>query len=685
MKLILSFLLILFTLNSMAKVEMPSDPTHPGNNEMGYDIEVKNINELGRKSFLYLPNRMDGTKSPVVVFGHGQALNQTHYDKTLEHLASKGIAALYVQYDKNFFDRDWRRMAKDWNTIVNATLMNFSDQLSTDQIIFSGHSKGGYIGLMAAGAPNKPALVSATLLFAPAGYDKDYLKNMDPGNAVSIFWGEKDSVISKSDNMKIYNELTVTHKQFVEVVSYDDQEADHYFPQNKSAIFGGKNGVGGFHYYGVWKWLVGAAWDLETKSNTTNPYIYGDQLSNTGVMGLEHKVQKSFPERKSYIFKPKNKNQETWFKSPKLFTSIGRNLYRVELSQEELSLARINKNFEYIVLNHEFKPLLEPNDFHRNQWWIYDDKRFDVSAFEAWDITTGSRDVVVGVVDSGINWRHSDLKNNLWVNQAEEMGEKGVDDDGNGYVDDIKGFNFATNNPNSSDTRGHGTLVSGAIGAEGNNGIGIAGMAWNVQMMSLNIFPNLFGNATLESVLKAIHYAIDNGAHIINASFGQADDDLVPAEGFKPLIEAIELAKDKGILFVAAAGNSSGNNDEKGMIPATLNVDNILSVGASNHKGEKWAKTNYGLNSVDVIAPGQEIYTTNGSSGYKYVSGTSLSAPIVSGIAALMLSVNPSLTYTDIIDLMTKSCKPAESLVELSRCGGVIDAHQAVKQAKAKL
>ncbi len=680
---LITLVLILGVSVALAQVPAPADTSHPGNETAVLSFERFEIKELGRTSPLYLPKRTDGKKVPLVVFGHGQALNETHYDKTLEHLAKKGVAALFPKFDDGFFDQNWRRMADDWNAITKAALKEYGIRVDAKHVVYSGHSKGGYVGLMAMGAPSQPA-VDSGVFFAPAGYDSEYLQNLEDDVEVTLVWGEKDSVIEKSAVMEIYNALTVENKQFIEVLSYNNREADHYFPQNKSTFFGGKNGVSAFHHHGVWQWLVAAAWDVENGGDALQPYLYGEKAGVSGQPGLKHKVQRSWSPRFEALIKPTDANS--------FLTTTGRNLvlsevgwgwYKAILSEQIFQRLQRSKDVQYVGRNHELKLLLEPNDLDPRQWAFKNPLGFDVSAPGAWDLVSTAEEVVVAVIDSGIQWKHSDLRDNLWINQAEAEGQAGVDDDNNGYIDDVKGFHFLLNNGESNDSRGHGTMVSGMIGAVGNNGRGITGMAWNVKLMSLNMFPNLWGNATLEAAVKAVHYAVDNKADIINASFGQADEDLVPDDGFKIFIEALERAEKAGIPVIAAAGNSSGNNDKTGMIPATLGLSNIISVGAMNRKGEKWAKTNYGKNSVHVMAPGEEILTTH-TSGTRSPSGTSLSAPIVTGIVALMLDKNPDLTLAQIKDILLNSCDAHPPLAELSLCGGYINAAKAVEAANLK-
>ncbi len=681
-------LILSFQAFSMENFPKPQDDAHPGSETTLLDFERFEERFLGRTSVAYLPKRTDGQKAPLLVFGHGQALGEDAYDATLKHLSQKGVAALFVKYDSGFFDQDWRRMASDFNQITRDFLEKYQDRVDKGMIIYSGHSKGGYVALMAAGAPNNPG-VRKSILFAPAGFDREYIEALDPNMVVSIVWGGEDTIIKKADQDQIYNLLPVEKKQFITVKSYPDREADHYFIQNKKAVFGGgQDGVSVFHYHGVWKWLVGSAWDLEEGGFATSQYVYGDKAIETGSSSFLHEVRRSWSVPQDMLVKFKMDSlsqrqiQELLGDKSQKITGLWHQVWLTPELQRSVSQ---NPQVALITPNHKLKPLLLPNDFSTNLWHFQNELGFDLNAPAAWAIETGSQDVVVGVVDSGIHLRHSDLADNIWENQAELEGQTGVDDDNNGYVDDIHGYNFASNQSNGADNRGHGTMVSGAIGAIGNNNSGIVGMAWSVHMMSLNMFPNLWGNATLASAVKAIDYAVNNGARIINASWGQSGGDVEKDPGFEILFETIERANKKGVLFVAAAGNDGGNNDIKHMIPATLGNSNILSVGAYGHKGVNWSKSNHGAQSVHVFAPGEEILTTSQDGGTRRASGTSLSAPFVSGLAALMLSINSELTPQELIALIESSCRPHTELSSLSRCGGFLDAEIAVKQAVESL
>ncbi|OFZ10913.1 MAG: hypothetical protein A2Z20_03380 [Bdellovibrionales bacterium RBG_16_40_8] len=276
------------------------------------------------------------------------------------------------------------------------------------------------------------------------------------------------------------------------------------------------------------------------------------------------------------------------------------------------------------------------NDPAMSQKW---DLNF-TNATEAWTKhrAVGSRNVKVCVIDTGVDVKHPDLTNNIWVNPGESgrdslsrnKATNGVDDDGNGYVDDVNGFNFVANNNDLSDRHGHGTHIAGIIGAEGSNKIGISGMSPQVSLVIAKYYdPSSPANSNLLNTVRAIRYCIVVGSDIINYSGGG----LEPSEKER---EAVALAREKGILFVAAAGNEQSNSDVKKYYPADYDLDNIISVTAFDRERNVLPSSNYGEHSVDIAAPGKNIYSTLPGGNYGYMTGTSQATAIVTGVAALI-------------------------------------------------
>ena len=269
----------------------------------------------------------------------------------------------------------------------------------------------------------------------------------------------------------------------------------------------------------------------------------------------------------------------------------------------------------------------------------------DIDAPEAWQITTGSSSVVVGVIDTGIDYSHPDLQENMWTNPGEsgldakglDKRSNGVDDDQNGFVDDFRGWDFTNNDNDPMDDHGHGTHVAGTIGAVGNNGVGITGVNWRVSLVGLK-FLSASGSGLLSDALRAIEYANMMNIPITNNSWGGG--------GFDPALEAaIRAGRDKGFLFVAAAGNNSSDNDVTPAYPGSYNLANILSVAAVDSSDQLARFSNFGVESVHVAAPGDNILSTLPGGQYGRLSGTSMAAPHVAGVAALIKAVFPDSNY----------------------------------------
>ncbi len=306
----------------------------------------------------------------------------------------------------------------------------------------------------------------------------------------------------------------------------------------------------------------------------------------------------------------------------------------------------------------------------------------DIDAPEAWDIETGSPDVIIAVIDCGIDYAHPDLADNIWINE-DEIPDNGVDDDNNGYVDDIRGWNFLDGNNEVLDIAGHGTACAGVVAAVTDNGVGIAGVCWNCKIMTV-ISDTGFDDCPHEAVADGIKYAADNGADVISMSIGvYRSSDLVN--------DAVNYAYNKGVILVAAAGNEGRSSK---LYPA--GYENVIAVGATDNTDSKmdivrWGNirgvSNYG-DWVDVAAPGVDIYVTmptyrvafndllGVSQNYDYMSGTSFSCPHVAGIAALLLSQDPSLSNDEVRKIIRANVDPYDSNVYIGT--GRVNAYKAL-------
>ncbi len=311
----------------------------------------------------------------------------------------------------------------------------------------------------------------------------------------------------------------------------------------------------------------------------------------------------------------------------------------------------------YAEPNYLYYPTGLPDDWNSKLWGLHNDGTYgstdaDIDAREAWNISTGSASVVVAVTDTGVDWDHPDLADNIWVNSGEINGN-GVDDDHNGYTDDIIGWDFASGDNNPNDDDGHGSHVAGVIGASGDNGQGVVGVNWDVSIMPVRIM-GPYGASTT-ACMRGIQYAVDNGAQVINASWGGPGSS-------NAIYDAISYANDHGVLFVTASGNEGRNSDSMSNYPNNYNLPNIVSVTATNVNDRMPSFSNYGSSTVDLAAPGEGIYSTYRNGGYAWEDGTSMASPFVAGAAALALSVDPGLSVSELKSLLMDTGDPVSDL-----------------------
>ena len=296
----------------------------------------------------------------------------------------------------------------------------------------------------------------------------------------------------------------------------------------------------------------------------------------------------------------------------------------------------------------------------------------DIDAEGAWTLSTGDPDLVVAVIDSGVEYTHEDLWNNAWINHGEIAGDN-VDNDGNGYVDDVYGWDFFASDADPYDENGHGTHVAGTICAEGNNGRGVSGVAWGCKVMALR-FLGPDGGYTSDAI-SALEYAVAKGVRLSNNSWGGG--------GYsQALYDAIDSAAASGHLFVAAAGNGGtdkigDDNDVSAHYPSSYDLANVIAVAATDNRDRLADFSNFGAQGVDLGAPGVDIASTM-RSGYYLSSGTSMATPHVTGVAALILGRHPDWSYVDVRDRLLNTVRAVDSLTGKTVTGGVVDAYEAL-------
>jgi|GEM_PF-7020495 len=297
----------------------------------------------------------------------------------------------------------------------------------------------------------------------------------------------------------------------------------------------------------------------------------------------------------------------------------------------------------------------------------------DIDATEAWDLTTGSRSVLVGVIDSGIDYNHPDLAANMWTNPSEIAGN-GIDDDSNGYIDDVRGWDFANDDNNSMDDNNHGTHCSGTIGGVGDNGSGVVGVNWQVSLVGLK-FLDASGNGLISDATEATAYATGLGVTLTSNSWGGG--------GYSQAMQdALEDADAAGILFVAASGNDGANVESSPNYPSGYEVPNVIAVAATTDSDTLASFSNYAATQVDLAAPGQSINSTIPNGSYAYFNGTSMATPHVSGACALLKAWYPALTHLEIKSIILRSVDPVPALVGFCATGGRLNVHQALVQSE---
>ena len=339
--------------------------------------------------------------------------------------------------------------------------------------------------------------------------------------------------------------------------------------------------------------------------------------------------------------------------------------------EKAITILMKNPSVEFAEPNYIYSADSHPDDPQMSELWGMHNvgqsggtPDADIDAVEAWDVRTDASDIIVGIIDTGIDPLHEDLAANIWFNPGEIDGDAGIDDDGNGYIDDIWGWNFVNGDNDPFDDNGHGTHVAGTIGGIGNNGKGVAGVVWSVKLMALK-FLDETGRGETDDAVEAVLYAASMGVPITNNSWGGGKKSLT-------LQRAIDIS---GSLFVASAGNW---NTSKTQYPAGYSLDNIISVAASDANDEKASFSNYGSRWVDLAAPGVDVLSSLPGNTYDFKSGTSMAAPHVAGVAAMVMAEYPGLTPTGVKVHIMDSVDFLPAFDGITVSGGRLNAHTAM-------
>lgn len=321
---------------------------------------------------------------------------------------------------------------------------------------------------------------------------------------------------------------------------------------------------------------------------------------------------------------------------------------------------------------------IAPVSIQFKNWGLGNTKNTHVHVQDAWKIEPGKKEIVVAVIDTGIDAKHPALARNIWRDPKKPCAETETNSAAK-QCTPVFGWNFVTDSPNPTDDHRHGTHVAGIIGAQADAATGVAGVAQNVSIMPVKYYSELSkGEVNLSNTVRAIEYAVEHGARIINYSGGGPD--------FSEMEKAaIRRAEEKGILFVAAAGNERQDSDlkENFYFPSAYGLSNIISVAATNIDDQLLPSSNWGKNKVDVTAPGQDIYSTLPGGHYGTMSGTSQATAFVSGIAALLLSHDPSLTPTQIKFIIKSTVDQSPWLASKINSGGRVNALSALRFLKS--
>ncbi len=348
-----------------------------------------------------------------------------------------------------------------------------------------------------------------------------------------------------------------------------------------------------------------------------------------------------------------------------------------------LKRLRDSGEFEYVEPDYIVHVNLVPNDtaFADGTLWGLNNRGqgggktgADIQASAAWDISTGSTNVIVAVIDTGVRYTHNELRSQMWRNPG-EIPNNGIDDDGDGFVDNVFGINAVTGTGDPFDDNGHGTHVAGTIGAAANDGNPHVGVAWNVRIMACK-FLDFDGFGATSDAITCIDFAVRHKAQVLNNSWGGGPYT-------QALFDAIANARQQGVLFVASAGNEANNNDVIPDYPASFQLDNIISVAALDRFDQLADFSNYGATNVHIGAPGVEIFSSwnDSDSGYNTIDGTSMAAPHVTGVAALIWGRSPGRSYAEVRDHILSGATRIPSLSGKVSTGARLNAFRSLEGA----
>ena len=358
--------------------------------------------------------------------------------------------------------------------------------------------------------------------------------------------------------------------------------------------------------------------------------------------------------------------------------NLKNNVYLVKLSKDDSVVSATRRLSEYPDVEfaepnyRRYITSVIPNDPLFDSQWAHE----NIQSGAAWEIQKGNESIIVALGDSGVDYTHKDLKDNVWTNDEEDWkasgpGYNGIDDDGDGYIDNYFGINAITGSGDPMDDEGHGTHVAGIVGAEGNNSVGISGVNWHVSVMGVK-FITIDGSGSIADEIEAIQFATSKGAKIFNMSFSGS---------YFSEIERYAIANAKEVLFITAAGNERTDNDDMPSYPANYDLPNIISVAASNQSDDLAYFSNQGKNTVSVAAPGVSILSTLPGDDYGSLSGTSMATGYVTGLAALILAKSPYTSVANLKDRILRTVDTNANLQGKILTGGRINAYRALTES----